>query len=78
MPHLQHIDQDHRVGNMAVELLLFGCVRQVDECPGHDARSPVEEELEVKPFPNAGVELNAHHEVVEDITGEFAAEIAQV
>lgn len=75
-PHLQHVDQHHGVGDMAVELLLLGHVGQVDEGPGHDAGPPVEEELEVEPLADARVELDAHHVVVEDVPCELAAESA--
>lgn len=57
---------------MAVELLLLGCEGQVDEGPGDDPGASIEEELEVKPLPNSGVKLNAHHVVVKEIACEFA------
>ncbi len=59
---------------MAVELLLLGHVGQIDESPGYDARTAVEEKLEVKPLANARVELDAHHVVVEDVSCELAEE----
>ena len=55
--YLQDVDEDHGVGDVAVELLLLGQVGQINEGPGHDAR----------------VEFNAHHVVVEKVTCEFAA-----
>lgn len=58
---------------MSVELLLLGHVGQVDESPGHDAGPTVEEQLEVEPLADAGVELDAHHVVVEDVSCELAA-----
>lgn len=70
--YLQHIDQDHGVGDVTVELLLLGHVGQIDESPGDDAGPAVEEQLEVEPLSNAGVELDAHHVVVEDVPGELA------
>ena len=57
---------------MAVQLLLLGCKGQVDEGPGDDPGASIEEELEVKPLPNSGVKLNAHHVVVKEIAREFA------
>ena len=74
MTDLQDIDQDHGVGDVTIKLLLLGHVGEVDERPRHDARATVEEQLEVKPLPNAWVELNAHHVVVEHVSSEFAAE----
>ena len=71
-PYLQHVDQDHGVGDVPVELLLLGHVGQVDEGPRHDARPPVEEQLEVEPLAHARVELDAHHVVVEDVPCELA------
>ena len=71
-PYLQHVDQDHGVGDVSIELLLLGHVGQVDEGPRHDARPPVEEQLEVEPLAHAWVELDAHHVVVEDVPCEFA------
>jgi len=73
-PHLQHVDQDHGVGHVSVQLLLLGHEGQIDERPGHDAGPAVEEELEVEPLANARVELDAHHVVVEDVPRELAAE----
>ena len=70
--YLQHVDQDHGVGDMSIELLLLGHVGEVDEGPGHDARPSVEEQLEVEPLAHARVELNAHHVVVEDVPCELA------
>lgn len=72
-PYLQHVDKDHGVGDVAVELLLLGHVGQIDKSPGHDSGTAVEEKLEVKPLADAGVELDAHHEVVEDVPCELAA-----
>ena len=57
---------------MAVQLLLLGCKGQDDEGPGDDPGASIEEELEVKPLPNSGVKLNAHHVVVKEIAREFA------
>lgn len=71
--YLQDVDKDHGVGDVPVELLLLGHVRQVDEGPGHDAGAAVEEQLEVEPLADARVELNAHHVVVDEVTREFAA-----
>lgn len=59
---------------MSIKFLLFGHVGQVDESPGHDAGSAVEEKFEVKPTADARVELDAHHVVVEDVSSELAAE----
>lgn len=73
-PYLQYIDQDHGVGDLAVQFLLLGHVGQVDQSPGYDARSTVEEKFEVKPLPNAWVELNAHHVVIEEVPCELAME----
>lgn len=60
---------------MAVQFLLLGHVGQVDERPCHDARPAVEEKLEVKPLADSGVELDAHHVVVEHVSCELAAGI---
>lgn len=70
---LQDVDQDHGVGDVAVELLLLGREGQVDEGPGDDPGAPVEEELEVKPLPDSGVELNTHHVVVKEVARELAS-----
>lgn len=72
--YLQYIDQNHRVGDVAIQLLLLGHVRQIDQSPGHNAWAAIEEKLEVKPLANAWVELNAHHVVVKDISCELAVE----
>lgn len=72
LSYLQDIDQKHRVGHMTIKLLLLGSKGQVDKGPGHNSWASIEEQLEVKPLPNAGVELNAHHKVVEEIACEFA------
>lgn len=72
--YLQHVDEDHGVCDVPVELLLLGHVRQVDERPGHDARATVEEQLEVKPLADARVEFDAHHKVIDEVPREFAAE----
>lgn len=71
--YLQHVDEDHGVCDVAVELLLLSHVRQVNERPGHDARATVEEQLEVKPLADARVEFDAHHEVIDEVPREFAA-----
>lgn len=71
--YLQDVDEDHGVGDVAVELLLLGQVGQINEGPGHDARAAIEEQLEVEPLADARVEFNAHHVVVEKVTCEFAA-----
>lgn len=57
---------------MAIKLLLLGSKGQVDKGPGHNPRPAIEEQLEVKPLSDAGVELNSHHIVVEEIACEFA------
>lgn len=72
--YLQHVDEDHGVGDVPVELLLLGHVRQVDERPGHDAGATVEEQLEVEPLADARVEFDAHHEVIDEVPREFAAQ----
>lgn len=74
MNYLQDVDEDHGVGDVAIELLLLGHVGQIDESPGDDAGATVEEQLEVEPPANAGVEFDAHHVVVEEVAREFAAE----
>lgn len=74
MNYLQDVDKDHGVCDVPIELLLLGHVRQVDEGPGDDAWTTVEEQLEVEPLADARVEFNAHHVVVEKVTREFAAE----
>lgn len=71
--YLQHVDEDHGVCDVAVELLLLGHVRQVDERPGHDAGATVEEQLEVEPLAHARVEFDAHHKVIDQVPREFAA-----
>lgn len=63
---------------MAVQLLLLGHVRQVDEGPGHDAGPAIEEQLEVEPLADAWVELDAHHVVVEDVPCELAVESQEI
>lgn len=57
---------------MAIKLLLLGSKGQVDKGPGHNPRASIEEQLEVKPLSDAGVELNSHHIVVEEIACKFA------
>lgn len=57
---------------MAIKLLLLSSKGQVDEGPGYNPWASIEEQLEVKPLSNTGVELNAHHIVVEEIACEFA------
>lgn len=74
LSYLQYIDQNHRVGDVAIQFLLLGHVRQIDQSPGYNARAAIEEKLEVKPLANAWVELNAHHVVVKDIPRELAVE----
>lgn len=59
---------------MAVELLLLGHVRQVDQSPGHDARPSIEEQLKVKPVANAWIKLDSHHVVIEKIPCKLAEE----
>lgn len=59
---------------MAIQLLLLGHVGQVDKGPGYNARSAIEEQLEIEPLANSWVELNAHHVVVEYVAGELATE----
>lgn len=59
---------------MAVELLLLGHVRQVDQSPGHDARASIEEQFKVKPLANAWIKLDSHHVVVENIPCKLAVE----
>ena len=71
-PHLQNVDQNHGVCDVAIQFLLLGHVRQINKSPGYNARPAVEEKLEVKPLANAGVELNSHHVVVEDVPCELA------
>ena len=73
--YLKYIDQDHGVGDVTVQFLLLGHVGQVDQSPGNDARSAVEEKLEVKPLADARVELYAHHVVIEDIPCELTVEL---
>lgn len=71
-PYLQHIDQDHGVGDVSIQFLLLGHIGQVDQSPGDDARSAIEEQLEVKPLADARVELNAHHVVIADVPCKLA------
>lgn len=59
---------------MAVQFLLLGHVGQIDKSPGYNARPAIEEKLEVKPLANAGVELDSHHVVVENVPCELAVE----
>lgn len=70
--HLQHIDQDHRIGYITIELLLLGSVGQVDQSPSDNPGPAIEEELEVEPLSDAWIELDAHHEVVKEVSCEFA------
>lgn len=77
LSHLKYIDQNHRVGDVAIQLLLLGHVRQIDQSPGYNAWAAIEEKLEVKPLANAWIELNAHHVVVKDIPGELAVQITR-
>lgn len=72
--HLQHIDQDHGVGHISIELLLLSCVGQINQSPGDDPGPAVEEELEIEPLSDAWIELDAHHEVVKEVSCEFAAQ----
>lgn len=72
--YLQYVDQDHGVGDVAVEFLLLSHVRQVDQSPGHNAWPSIEEQLKVKPLSDAGIELDSHHVVVEKIPCELAAQ----
>lgn len=72
--NLQHVDQNHRVGDVAVQLLLLGHVRKIDESPGYNAWAAIEEKLEVEPLADARVELDAHHVIVEDVPCELAGE----
>lgn len=65
--YLQHIDQNHRVGDVSIEFLLLGHIGQIDQSPSNNAGSAIEEQLEVKPLADAWVELNAHHVVIADV-----------
>ena len=69
---MQHIHQPHGVCHMSIGVLLIKGERHVDDGPRHDPGSAVEEQLEIEPFPYARIELDTHHEVVEDVAGEFA------
>lgn len=72
--YLEHVDQNHGVGDIAIQLHLLSSVREVDESPSNYPRSTIKEELEVKPLPYSRVELNSHHVIIENISGKFAAE----
>lgn len=61
---MAEIQQHHRVGDMAVELVLLGGERYVDQCPQDNANAAVVEELKVD-WADARVELNAHKQVVD-------------
>lgn len=71
--YLKYVDQDHGVGDVTVQFLLLGHVGQVDQSPGYNARSAVEEKLEVKPLADTRVELDAHHVIIEDVPCELTA-----
>lgn len=69
---LQHIHQDHRIGDVA-ELLELGSRKgKVDQGPADDARAAVVEELEVPKLAEAGIELDSHVKVVDPGAGELA------
>lgn len=77
-PYLQHVDNNHGVGDVAVKFLLLSHIGQVDESPSYNSWSAIEEKLEVKPLANAWIELNAHHKVIEDVSCELAMGEKQV
>lgn len=58
---------------MSIELLLLGSVGQINQSPGDDPGPAVEEQLEVEPLSDARIELDSHHEVVKEVSCEFAA-----
>lgn len=61
--HLKDDEEHHRVGQLAVELVLLGGVREDHDGPSDHADSADGEEFEVE-VADAGVQLHAHPEVV--------------
>ena len=74
--YLQNIDNPHGIGHIAIRVILVESVRHIDHGPRHNPRPSVEEQLEIEPLPDTWVELDTHHEIVEDIAGEFAVGFA--
>ena len=62
---MQHIQQDHRVGNIANFIVLSSSKRQVNQSPCNNPRSPIVKELEIKVLSKSRVEFNAHKQVVD-------------
>src|SRR5687767_4744589 len=69
--HVQEVEQDHRVGDIANLLVLGSSKRQVDHGPGNNSRTAVVEELEVKVLSETGVELDTHEEIVDERAREL-------
>lgn len=65
--HLEDLQEDHGVGQLAVELVLLGGVREVDDGPPDHADAADGEHLDVE-VADARVQLHAHPEVVEELT----------
>src|SRR3989344_7529821 len=60
--HLEDLQEDHGVGQLTVELVLLGGVREVDDGPPDHADATDGEHLDVE-VADARVQLHAHPEV---------------
>lgn len=70
--HVQEVEQDHRVGDIANLLVLGSSKGKVDHGPGNNSWATVVEELEVKVLSETGVELDTHEEIVDERARELA------
>jgi len=63
---VENVDEDHRVGDGPVELVLLEGKGKVEEAPGHEAGALLAEELDVD-WADEGDEVAAHPKVVKDV-----------
>ena len=68
---MQEIDEEHRIGDKAIELILRTGERDIDHCPSNNAGASVEEELDVDgAYP--GIEFDPHVKIIEGVAAKFA------
>lgn len=69
---VQEEHDPHRICHVANIAVLSSGKRDIDHGPSYNARSSIEEQLEIKHLADPRVEFDAHEEVVDDRTSELS------
>ena len=70
--YLKYVHNPHGVAHITIRMILIECKGHIDDSPCNYSRPTVEKQFEVKPFADARIEFNSHHEVVDKVSRKLA------